>query len=133
MSQTIHPVYTDGPDESPLFFIVPGDGSRAYCIGEPFEIEPLIEKLLILRDSGYTIHDGVLADTDPAIHEHISVNEAANEARLTTRAIRKACERGDITSAIKVGRDWSIPVRRFRHWARSTRKRGPKPTNNEAA
>lgn len=124
--QTIHSVYTDGPDEPPLWFIVPGDGSRAYCIGEPFEIEPLIEKLIALRDSGYTVHDGELADTDPAIHEHITVTEAAAEAGLTTRAIRKACERGDIPGAIKFDRDWSLPVRRFRHWMRSTRKRGPK-------
>ena len=65
----------------------------------------------------------------------ISVTEASEFAnyRLDTviseRAIRYACERGEIFKAEKQGKEWRFPWRTFLNWMRNRPKPGPKKTN----
>lgn len=124
ITQTIHACYTSGEDESPLYYVVPGDYSRGYCLGERWELEQLHDKIDNIL-AGNTAGDGVILDTHPAIHEHVNVETAAVMAGISERGIRKAIASGAIRGAVKDGKSWTMPIRHLRHWIRDARAHRP--------
>jgi hypothetical protein len=123
-TQTIHPVYTDGPEQDPLFFIVPSDGSAAYCLGEMHEVKELWQKLGRLISLGQ--HDGILDSHDEQRVEWIDAKSASLEFGVPKRTIAYACAHGHIRGAKKQGREWRMPVSKVRYWATHRPKPGPK-------
>lgn len=111
LEQTIHPVYTE-PGLAPLYFIVPGDGTRAYCLGEMWELEHIRDKLDALIEHG--THDGQLDEFDERISEWLTVAEASRRYGIPAATIRWACRNGKIDGAL--AKPWRASANSYRKW-----------------
>lgn len=122
--QTIHPVQTCGPDEPPLYYLVPGDETDAYCVGELWEVRQVLDTLQALVDQGN--HDGELDEDDERVAVWLTVKEAAQQSNVSIRAVQWACKHGRIEGAKP--NPWRFSLRAFRRWRHSepVKRRGHK-------
>jgi hypothetical protein len=121
--QTIHPVTTD-PDLPAMYYLVPGDGSRAYLLGELWEVRQVLDILQALVDQG--THDGPLDEDDERVSTWLTVKEAAQQSNVSIRAVQWACKNGRIEGAKP--NPWRFSLRAFRRWRHSepVKRRGHK-------
>jgi hypothetical protein len=119
LEQTIHPVYTD--EAPPLYFIAPNDGTRAYCLGERWELAAIRDKLtaILERDE----HDGVLTESAERLGDWLTVKQAAKMTDLTERSIRRACRLGTIEGAKAA--PWRMSRVAFRRWRHDEKAHRP--------
>ena len=117
---TIHPVQDD---DITMYWIVNGDGSAAFCIGEDWQVTQLYTKFKDLVEQGD--HDGMLNSDDEQIIKWITVREAAQLCEFTERNIRFALLNNRIENAKR--RPWRMPLRKFQKWLRDERAHRPGP------
>lgn len=116
--QTIHPVYTDG--STPLYFIVPGDGTRSYCLGERWELEAIRDKLTAILERDQ--HDGILSESAEKLGDWLTVKQAALLMGISQKTIRNALNAERIEGAKKKPLRMSrFALRRYRDTYRPRR------------
>jgi len=125
---TLHPI-ADGSGSEPLYALVSadpgalGDNAQVMILGSRADLKRVAVKLARLLDGGR--HDGTLSDVDERLgRKWITIPEAvalAGELGHATSApsIRRACALGNISDAMRQGRDWRMAQARFLAWLRS--------------
>ena len=114
----------------PLKAIVPTDGSRAFVVGEDWEVKYLYGILGIYLEAG--AHQGEITELHEQLgNRWLTAPEAIDYASLAGeevpgRTIRWAAKHGFIDQAEKAGRDWRMPETSLRAWLMNRPRPGRK-------
>ena len=120
----------DGEEEYPQWAILTDDHTDGFVIGEWGSVAKLYQTLKELVENGKAEE---VNELDERLgHPWMAAQEAAKFAdermgiSITARAIRYACDRGEIRHATKDAQ-WRMPQQSFVSWLRNRPKPGPKP------
>lgn len=115
-----------------MYAILPDDGTRAYNMGELWEVRQLRNALTALLDDG--VHDGEIDHLHPQFgFKWLSSKEAQKLIRevkneeVAISSITHACRNCLIGGAVRDGRDWRFPQARFLWWYSNRPKPRHKP------
>lgn len=107
----IHPTVED--ETCTFWWLVPGDGGKAFNLGEIDQVKRVWQMLGRLIVAGE--HEGVIASNHWQIAHQMTTGEAAELYGISTRTLRSACANGLIT-AEKMGKTWVMNASSFHNW-----------------